>query len=140
LAFAELMEFFVFKANWAFPRGQNVSVRRLDFLGAHLTSERDAFVVAVVVFVLFGAFVLALRRGSYGRLLVALRDSPAACGTLGLNITFTRVGVFAISAAVAGLAGGIYAQTEATAGPTYFITVQNLPLLLFAVVGGMTSV
>ena len=46
-------------------------------------------------------FVLAIRRGPFGRLLGAMRDSPSACATLGLNLTMTKVGVFALSAAMA---------------------------------------
>jgi branched-chain amino acid transport system permease protein len=140
LAFAQLMEYFVFQSNSAFKGGENVAIHRLDLFGYHFQSEGSYFVLSVVVFVLLAMLVLSLRRGSYGRLLIALRDSPAACGTLGLNLTFTRVGVFAISAAIAGFAGGLYAQQEASIGPTDFLTIQNLPLLLLTVIGGMTSV
>ena len=44
-----------------------------------------------------------LRRGRFGRRLVAMRDSPAACATLGVNLFSTKLAVFAISAAIAGL-------------------------------------
>jgi branched-chain amino acid transport system permease protein len=84
--------------------------------------------------------VLALRRGRYGRLLIALRDSPAACGTLGLNLTFTRVGVFAMSSAIAGFAGAVYAGLIVSLNATQFTTLQNLPVVLMVVVGGLTSV
>jgi branched-chain amino acid transport system permease protein len=140
LAFAELMQYVVFESDFGFSFGSGKSVPRLDLFGYHVESDAGYFVLTVVVFVAIGALVLWLRRGAYGRLLVALRDSPAACGTLGLNLTFTRIGVFGISAAIAGFAGGIYAQQQQTIGAIQFNIIQNLPLLLALVICGLTSV
>ena len=47
--------------------------------------------------------MLALRRGPFGRVLVATKDSEAACATLGLSLTTTKLVVFTLSAAMAGL-------------------------------------
>jgi branched-chain amino acid transport system permease protein len=140
LAFAELMQYVVFESDFGFSFGSGKTVPRLNLFGYHIESDQGYFVLAVVVFVAIGGFVLWLRRGSYGRLLVALRDSPAACGTLGLNLTFTRIVVFAISAAIAGFSGGIYAQQQQTIGATNFNIIQNLPLVLALVICGLTSV
>ena len=82
-----------------------------------------------------------LRRGVVGRLLIAMRDSPAACGTLGLDMRWFRVGLFALSAGMAGLAGALFAGLRADhrrrRTSIYF---KSLLLLLFAVVLGVTSV
>ena len=40
----------------------------------------------------------ALRRGPFGRRLVGMNDSPAACSTVGLSLTVTKLAVFALSA------------------------------------------
>ena len=53
------------------------SPKRLDLFGYHFASNKNYVVLTVVVFVLIGMLVLALRRGSYGRLLIALRDRVA---------------------------------------------------------------
>jgi len=73
-------------------------------------------------------------------MLIALRDSPAACGTLGLDQRWFRVGLFAISASIAGLAGALYAGLRGTIGGADFQYFNSLLLLLFAVVFGVTSV
>ena len=83
--------------------------------------------------------ILALRRGSYGRLLVAMRDSPAACGTLGLDLTRTRVMLFTLSAGIAGLGGTLFAGLRTSTGPSDYTLFSSLPLVLLAVVGGVTS-
>jgi branched-chain amino acid transport system permease protein len=96
--------------------------------------------VAAGVFVLVGAGVLAVRRGRLGRRMIAVKDSSAACATLGLNVRWIRVWVFSLSAAIAGLAGGLFAQLRETVAASDFQLFNNLPLLLFAVIAGVTSV
>jgi branched-chain amino acid transport system permease protein len=140
-AFAELIDFVVFQSSLGFGSfGDARTVKRWNFFGYHLTSDQNYLVFTSIVFVLLGALVLALRRGKYGRLLIALRDSPAACGTLGLNITYTRVGLFAVSAAIAGLSGAVFGGLVVSLNATQFNVLQNLPVVLMAVVGGLTSV
>ena len=93
-----------------------------------------------VFLVLVGFGILMLRRGVIGRMLIAMRDSPAACGTLGLDMRWFRVGLFGVSAGVAGLAGALYAGLRGTVGAADFQSFNSLPLLLLAVVFGVTSV
>jgi branched-chain amino acid transport system permease protein len=84
--------------------------------------------------------VLGIRRSRYGRILLAARDSEAACATLGYNTRAVRVGVFAMSAGLAGVAGAFYTGMRVSISTADFLFFQSLPLLLFAVVGGVTSV
>ena len=84
--------------------------------------------------------LLLLRRGALGRMLIAMRDSPAACGTLGLDMRWFRVGLFGASAGMAGLAGALFAGLRGTIGAADFQFFGSLPLLLLAVVFGVTSV
>jgi branched-chain amino acid transport system permease protein len=140
LAFAELADYVLFQSNYGFSYGSQKLVERINLFGLHVRSEQAFFVFAVIVFVLLGAMVLALRRGRFGRLLIALRDSPAACGTLGLNLTLTRVLTFSLSAGMAGFAGAMYANQKLSVGATDFIFVANLPVVMLVVIGGMTSV
>ena len=44
--------------------------------------------------------------------------------------------MFALSAAIAGLAGGLFAQLRETVAASDFQLFNNLPLLLFAVIAG----
>jgi branched-chain amino acid transport system permease protein len=52
----------------------------------------------------------------------------------------TRIAVFSVSAGLAGVAGVVYAGMRHTVGTLDFFFFQNLPLLLFAVVFGVTSI
>jgi hypothetical protein len=69
-----------------------------------------------------------------------MKDSPAACATLGMDLTTTKLSVFAFSAAIAGVGGALYAGSLGTISADRFTFFESLPLLLLAVVGGIGSV
>ena len=69
-----------------------------------------------------------------------MRDSPAASATFGLSLTKTKLAVFTFSAAMAGIGGAMFGGLRGTAGPTDFMMFQSLPVLLMAVIGGITTV
>lgn len=134
LGFAQLMDKLVLQSPIAFGVRGSLQVPRL------FESAAAQLVLAAVVFALVGAAVLAIRRGRLGRRMIAVKDSSAACATLGLNVRWIRVWVFSLSAAIAGLAGGLFAQLRETVAASDFQLFNNLPLLLFAVIAGVTSV
>ncbi|MGZ4464149.1 branched-chain amino acid ABC transporter permease [Oryzihumus sp.] len=140
LAFGVLMDKMIFQADYAFGYNGTLRARRLSLLGLSIDSTGGYVVLMVVFFVLMGLGLLLLRRGPLGRVLIAMRDSPAACGTLGLDMRWFRVGLFGASAGMAGLAGGLFAGLRGTIGAADFQFFNSLPLLLLAVVFGVTSV
>jgi len=103
------------------------------------TADTDyrQLVLLAVLFALIGNLLVWLRRSAWGRRLTAMKDSPVACATLGLNLTSTKVGVFALSAAIAG-AGGALAGRTFTADS--FSLPASLPVTMLAVVGGIGSI
>ncbi|WP_243059011.1 ABC transporter permease [Nocardioides sp. SR21] len=140
LAFGVLMDKLVFQAEFAFGFNGTLSAQRLTVLGHEFSSTGGYVLVMAVFFVLMALALLLLRRGVLGRLLIAMRDSPAACGTLGLDMRWFRVALFGLSAGMAGLAGGLFAGLRGTIGAADFQLFNSLPLLLLAVVCGVTSV
>lgn len=140
LAFGVLMDKLVFQADFAFGFNGTLHAERLSLLGTSISSTSGYVVVMAGFFVLMALALLLLRRGVLGRLLIAMRDSPAACGTLGLDLRWFRVGLFGLSAGMAGLAGGLFAGLRGTIGAADFQLFNSLPLLLLAVVFGVTSV
>lgn len=136
MAFAQLMDKLVFQSPYLFGLGNTLSAHRVF----GLTNDRAYVTLIAVVFVLIALALLAVRRGRIGRVLIAIRDSPAAVGTLGLNQKVVRVAVFAGSSFIAGIAGGLLAGLQGQIQATDFELFVSLPLLLLAVVGGVTSV
>jgi branched-chain amino acid transport system permease protein len=135
-AFAMFCSSMVFNQVDVMPGG-NRQVPRLDFGIWGIESDYGQLVFFAVLFAVIGTLLIVLRRSSWGRRLTAMKDSPIACATLGLNLTSTKVGVFALSAAIAGAAG-------ATSGRTFLAETLALPsslsITMIAVVGGIGSV
>lgn len=109
-----------------------------------VASDKAYFVAIAAIFVGLAWFVVGLRRGEFGRRLQAMKDSPAACTTVGLDLTRTKVQVFALAAAIAGIGGFLLAGWKGTVGKDDFSlltgTLSALPVLLLAVVGGINAV
>jgi branched-chain amino acid transport system permease protein len=142
-AFALFCEKAVFTSMSGFS-DSNAVFARLGFDGFRAGSDRANLVLMAVVFALLGIMVTALRRGPMGRRLQAMKDSPAACATLGLDLTRLKVQVFALSAAVAGIGGALLGGWRGRAGLEQFSLLQGslpgLPLVLLAVVAGIAAV
>jgi branched-chain amino acid transport system permease protein len=104
-----------------------------------LTSKTSQFIAGAVAFAVLTALVVAVRRSEFGQRLLAMKDSPAACATLGMNGRASLVGVFAFSAALAGVGGGIYGMALGSAAPDVFQFFGGLSVLLVMVIMGITS-
>ncbi|MFD5296394.1 ABC transporter permease [Streptomyces mutabilis] len=118
----------------------SVAVTGPDLFGRHLTSPAQLLVLAAVFLALGSLAVAALRRGRFGRRLIALRDSEAAFATLGGHVLGAKVAVFALSAGLAGLGGALYGMQLQTVTAEQFNLVAGLPIFLIAVIGGLGAV
>jgi branched-chain amino acid transport system permease protein len=121
--------------------GQDAAdVAPLSLFGFTFDTARSQMILGAVVFSLLALGVVALRRGRLGRRLLAVKDSEAACATLGGSILVTKVTVFFLSSAIAGLGGALYAMQLRSVDATSFDLVSGLPILVLAVVGGIATV
>ncbi|HEY5250402.1 MAG TPA: ABC transporter permease [Acidimicrobiales bacterium] len=138
-AFAEAVQLGLF-ADTRVYGNEGLNVNRIVLPGLSFESDHAEFMLVTVVFVLAALLVLAIRRSLFGRRLVAMNDSPAACATVGLNISFTKVAVFAISAGLAGLGGALWGTLQTTVGTTDFDIFSGVMFLLFLVVWSVRTV
>jgi branched-chain amino acid transport system permease protein len=138
-ALAQVSRDVIFQDSRIYGSG-GVAVGRLKVLGLDFTSDRAFAALCALVFALVAIGVLALRRGPFGRRLAAMRDSQAACATLGLDVRRTKLTVFALSSAIAGLAGALYGGLGFTTSQLDFEPLYNVLLFLFAFVGGITTI
>ena len=135
-AFAVFMDHLFFNQDLFMPSG-NRGVPRVDLGPLSTDGDRAHLVFLGVVFCLVAAGVAAVRRSELGRRILAMKSSPAACATLGVDLTATKVQVFALSAAIAGLGGALYGAQLRSVSPPTFQFLQSLPVVLLAVVGGV---
>jgi branched-chain amino acid transport system permease protein len=140
-AFGQLADRLVFQSQeLGFGFNDGLPAERLSVLGFTFGSERAYAILLAATFAAVGAGLLAVRRGRHGRLLIAMRDSAAACGTLGQDPRIYKVALFSSAAGLAGLAGALWAGLRQSVGAGDFLVLGSLPLLLLAVVFGVTTV
>lgn len=75
-----------------------------------------------------------------GRAIMALRDNRIAAEAVGINVTKYKLLVFSISAAMAGMAGALFAHNFSTVSPTKFDFNTSILILVFVVLGGLGSI
>ena len=105
-------------------------------LTASVNGERAMALIAVVVAAISLLLFDILNRGTWGRSMIAVRDSETAASGIGLKPVVVKTAAFAISAAFTGVAGGCYAALFAFISPSNFGFLQSILFLLAVVVGG----
>lgn len=113
---------------------------RPKFLGIDGTDERGFYLAVLLVALATTLLVVALIRNRIGRLLLAMGDSPTALSTHGLSVNVTRVLVFCVSAALAGISGALIASQSGRVGGTGFTSFQSLLWLAVLVMCGRRPV
>jgi branched-chain amino acid transport system permease protein len=140
MAFALLMDNLAFNDSSISGGSTGLTLTSAKIGPLSFASPTSQFYLCTTVFALAGFGTLWLRRGPVGRRLQMVRDSSQAASTLGVNLTITKLAVFASAAAVASLGGSLLAVTQETAVPSNFSFNQSLALLLVVVLGGRSLI
>ncbi len=129
-------------ARWESVTGGNsgMSVKSPNLFGWELSSGAEFYLLCLVITVLATLGILNLLRSSTGRAFVAIRDSEISAQSMGINLARYKTLSFAISAALAGVAGALYAHKMRFISPDQFNIIQSIDLLLMVVIGGLGSV
>lgn len=87
---------------------------------------------------LLGALALAraLVRSPFGKVLVAIRDSEDRVRACGYDPAVVKIAVFALSAALAGLAGALYVPQVGIVNPDALGVVLSMTVVVWVAVGG----
>jgi branched-chain amino acid transport system permease protein len=104
------------------------------------TNGHQFFIFAMIVVVLVVVMVLSLRIGTVGQYLGAMRGSETAASGLGINLTWQRVLIFALSGAVAGLGGSLLVINTQNANPNLFNYQFSLVFVVIVITTGVTTV
>lgn len=133
----------------------NSVISQLDFLGGatglqgipplsigSLVIREPEHFALIVLFLLLVLMLVSrnLIRSRPGRGLRALATSEVAATSSGVKVEAYRRNIFALSAAYAGLAGGLYALFIGFISPASFTVNMSIQFVIFAVVGGLSTV
>ena len=105
-----------------------------------LGSGIDFYLLCLFITVVVTLGIMNLLRSSTGRAFVAIRDSEISAQSMGIHLARYKTLSFAISAALAGVAGALYAHKLQFISPDQFNILQSIDLLLLVVIGGLGSV
>lgn len=129
-------------ARWESVTGGNagLSVKSLAIGDWKLGSGTDFYLLCLLLAIGSTLAVLNLLRSPTGRAFVAIRDSEISAQSMGIHLARYKSMSFAISAALAGLGGALYAHKISFLSPDQFGILQSIDLLLLVVIGGLGSV
>jgi len=101
-------------------------------------SSGPAFLVVCLACLAASMIIIRLlMRGSFGRALMALRDSESAARALGKDVAMLKTLAVALGCALAGIAGALFAFQEAFVNVESFTLDQSILVLAMVIIGGV---
>jgi len=132
----------VFREEVALTGGPDgmINIPRLQLLGWKINSTMDFYYLVWIL--VAGAFIFTVNilQSPAGRALRAIHTSEPAAGAMGINVSHYKVVVFVYSAALASLAGSMYAHYMNFINPSSFDLFFSIKLIIMIALGGMHSI
>src|SRR6201986_3183102 len=119
---------------------EGMRVKTIQWLGTTVSRDGPTFYflcLAMLILTIVGA--LNLLRSPTGRAFVAIRDSETAARSMGVNVSLYKVKSFAISAAITGLAGCLFAHKMSFISPEMFTLQLSIEFIIVILIGGVFS-
>ena len=129
-------------ARWESVTGGNAGmhVKAPDVLGLKLDTDTSFYFACLVITIIATLAILNLLRSPTGRAFIAIRDSEISAQSMGIHLARYKTLSFAISAALAGIGGALYAHKLQFISPDQFSILQSIDLVLMIVIGGIGSI
>lgn len=139
---ATIIFFNFFNGQQKLFNGTNGLIDFKTLLGATVGSRQTQFVFYTLsVILLVGVYALCrwLTSGRFGRLLMAIRDDESRVRFSGYDPTEFKVLVFAISGAIAGIAGALYTLQSGSVSPRAMDVAFSIEMVIWVAIGGRAS-
>lgn len=106
------------------------------------TPKDSSFLVGMILLLIALVIILNLIHSRAGRAIMSIRDNRIAAESVGINVTKYKMMAFSISAALAGVAGVLYAHnlSSLVASPKNFGYNMSIMILVFVVLGGIGNI
>lgn len=135
LAFGTIIQILINEMSFLTEGPMGIKITKPMLFG-HKFSETEFFYLVAVLMVLALIVVHRILKSHLGRAFQALRDSPIASDCMGVSVYRYKVYAFVISAALAGLAGSLYAYSEEYISPNTYNFELTILFLLAVIMGG----
>ncbi|MFC0133489.1 ABC transporter [Massilia eurypsychrophila] len=138
LAFGTIIAILINEMTWLTEGPMGIKIPKPVIMGEKL-HEVSYFYMVAAFMVLSLILVHRILKSHLGRAFEALRDSPIASDCMGVSVYRYKVYAFVISAALAGLAGSLYAYSEEYISPSSYNFELTILFLLAVIMGGRKS-
>src|SRR3978361_793530 len=119
---------------------EGMRVKTIQLLGTTVSRDSPGFYFLCLGFLILTILgTLNLLRSPTGRAFVAIRDSETAARSMGVNVSLYKVKSFAISAAIAGFAGCLFAHQLSFISPEMFTLQLSIDFIIVIIIGGAFS-
>ena len=99
-----------------------------------------SFLILAVLFLILIYFVSRfIVNSSFGRVLKAIREDEKAIQVFGYNTTYFKLAIFVISAAMAAIAGALFASYITFIDPSSFVLMESIFVLAIIILGGLAN-
>lgn len=112
------------------------NIARPAIAGLSLNGNSAYYYFTLAMTLMLAALLWGLLRSPWGKAFTALRDNPIRAESLGVDIRSYTLLSFAIGAAYAGIAGGLFASLVQYIEPGPFTIHASIMMYLMVVVGG----
>jgi len=109
-------------------------------MGATGVPQLSSFFMGFVLIMVTLFIVLSIIGSRQGRAIMAARDNRIAAESVGISVSRCKLTAFVISAALAGMAGALYAMNYSTVAAKKFDFNTSILVLVFVVLGGMGNI
>ncbi|WP_353094507.1 branched-chain amino acid ABC transporter permease [Tissierella praeacuta] len=141
IGFSEILRLVLI--NWAsFTRGPAgiPGIPSPNIFGYTISSNTGYYYILYILALLTIFISYRLLNSRLGRGLVAVKDDEVAAEAMGINPTFLKILAFVLGAAIAGLAGGVFASFIHYVNPDNFTYMESVVMLTMVVLGGVGSI
>jgi branched-chain amino acid transport system permease protein len=112
------------------------NIARPEAFGVSFDGNLTYYYLVLGIALVLAVLLLGLLRSPWGKAFTALRDNPIRAESLGVDIRNYTLLSFAIGAAYAGIAGGLFASLVQFIDPSPFNVEASIMMYLMVVVGG----
>jgi branched-chain amino acid transport system permease protein len=112
-------------------------LKPIELAGLTLDGDASFYYLCLALTGLAVLALLNLLRSPTGRAFVAIRDSEISASCMGVNLATYKTMSFALSAALTGVAGALYAHKVTFISPEQFTLLQSIELVTIVILGGV---
>ncbi len=115
-------------------------LKAIELFGIKLDTDASFYYLCLGLTIVSIVALMNLLRSPTGRAFVAIRDSEISASCMGVNLATYKTLSFAISAALTGIGGALYAHKVTFISPEQFTLLQSIELVTIVILGGVGSI